>query len=168
MAPEFRAPEKARYVARRLTLKAASRLRRMEYEAGAMSLSMRIEDGPRYGLEMRCVPASDSVTFLHLLDAMWNAITTEIGTYARIKKVSVTLTHLKPIGYAQADLFDPLSLQAMAARAKAERMSKALDVLNQRYGRDTVSLGMLPAQGRSFSGTKIAFTRIPDEEEFLE
>ena len=47
-------------------------------------------------------------------------------------------------------------------------MSKALDMLNQKYGRDTVALGMLPAQGRSFSGTKIAFTRIPDVEEFLE
>jgi DNA polymerase-4 len=47
-------------------------------------------------------------------------------------------------------------------------MSRALDTLNYRYGRDTVLLGMMPEDGRSFSGTKIAFTRIPDREEFLE
>jgi DNA polymerase-4 len=47
-------------------------------------------------------------------------------------------------------------------------MSRALDAINQKYGRDSVSIGMLPAQGRSFSGTKIAFTRIPDKQEFLE
>lgn len=168
LAPELRVPAKARYVARRLTLKAASRLRRLEYEAGAMSLSVRIVDGPRYALEARCIPASDSVTFLRLLDAMWQEIARGLGAYDRIKKVSVTLYHLKPFGHVQDDLFDPLSLKVMAERARAERMSQALDILNQRYGRDTVSLGMMPTEGRGFSGTKIAFTRIPDEEEFLE
>jgi DNA polymerase-4 len=56
----------------------------------------------------------------------------------------------------------------LKARAKAEKMSRALDQINHRFGRDSVLLGMLPTQGRSFSGTKIAFTRIPDAEEFLE
>lgn len=168
MAPSLRAPEKARYVARRLTLKAASRLRRMGYVAGAMSLSMRLEEGPRHWAEARCVAASDSMTFLRLLEDMWIGLMREAGTYVRIKKVSVTLYHLRPASGTQIDLFTPLSAAAMAARDKAERMSKALDVLNQRYGRDTVALGMLPADGRSFSGTKIAFTRIPDAEEFLE
>jgi len=37
MAPELRDPSKAKDVARRLTMKAASRLRRMEYYAGAMA-----------------------------------------------------------------------------------------------------------------------------------
>lgn len=172
MAPELRAPEKARYVARRLTLKAASRLRRLGYEASAMSLSMRIVDGPRYAAEARCVAASDSITFLHLLDAMWVGMLEQAKAEGiwplRIKKLSVTLYHLQSQGNAQAHLFAALSPEDSAARAKAERMSKALDALNQRYGRDTVALGMLPADGRSFSGTKIAFTRIPDVEEFLE
>jgi len=43
-----------------------------------------------------------------------------------------------------------------------------LDRINHRFGRDSVLVGMLPSQGRSFSGSKIAFTRIPDVEEFLE
>jgi len=56
----------------------------------------------------------------------------------------------------------------LKARTRAEKMSCALDKINHRFGRDSVSLGMLPSQGRSFSDTKIAFTRIPDVEEFLE
>jgi DNA polymerase-4 len=56
----------------------------------------------------------------------------------------------------------------MRGRAKAEKISRALDKINHRFGRDSVSVGMLPSQGQSFSGTKIAFTRIPDVEEFLE
>jgi DNA polymerase IV len=44
MAPELRDPIKARDVARRLMLKAASRLRRMEYYASAMSFSARLEN----------------------------------------------------------------------------------------------------------------------------
>ncbi len=168
LSPELRHPEKARYVARRLTLKAASRLRRLGYEARAMTFSMRIEDGPRYGAEAHCMAASDSLTFLHLLDTMWAHLLRQAGRGIRIKKLSVTLTHLTPMGSTQQDLFAPLSTQQSHQRAKAERMSKALDVLNQRFGRDTVAVGMLPTQGRSFSGTKIAFTRIPDAEEFLE
>jgi DNA polymerase IV len=47
-------------------------------------------------------------------------------------------------------------------------LSVALDRINHRFGRDSALIGMLPSSGRSFSGTKIAFTRIPDIEEFLE
>lgn len=168
MAPELRTPDKARYVARRLTLKAASRLRRLGYEARAMAFSLRVEDGPRYASEARCVAASDSLTFLHLLDAMWAEILMRAGRDVRIKKLSVTLFHLAPAGSGQGNLLDMLAGEEKQRRAKAERMSRALDRLNQRYGRDTVALGMMPGDGRSFSGTKIAFTRIPDAKEFHE
>lgn len=167
LAPELRVPEKARLVARRLTLKAASRMRRMGYRAQAMSLAVRIEDGPRYFGEVRCEASGDSMTFLALLEAMWAELVAQ-AALPRIKKVSVTLYQLQPEGAEPQDLFQPLSEEARVRRTRAERLSRALDRLNQRYGRDTVSIGMLPTDGRSFSGTKIAFTRIPDPEEFLE
>jgi DNA polymerase-4 len=43
-----------------------------------------------------------------------------------------------------------------------------MDKINHRFGRDSILIGMTPSQGQSFSGTKIAFTRIPDVDEFLE
>lgn len=167
MAPELRDPAKALYVARRLTLKAASRLRRLGYYASCFSLSARLENGPRLGWEDRFYRAQDSMTFLHLLNEGWKSITRE-ARGARIKKVSVVLHGLKAEDAIEPELFTELPDIDLKARAKAERMSRALDKINHRFGRDSVLVGMLPSQGRSFSGTKIAFTRIPDVEEFLE
>ena len=167
LAPDLRPPAKAKHVARRLTLKAASRLRRMEYYASLFHLSIRIENGPRFEASGRCYRAQDSVTFLHLLDEAWAQVL-QASKGQRIKKVSVSLYGLIAAGALQPELFAELPDVDLQARARAEKMSRALDKINHRFGRDSVSLGMLPAQGRSFSGTKIAFTRIPDVEEFLE
>jgi DNA polymerase-4 len=98
---------------------------------------------------------------------VWDRTVRNQGT-ARIKKVSVVLYGLVAAKDLQADLFDGPSGADRERRLKAERVSRALDKLNHRYGRDTVLPGLLPSQGRSFSGTRIAFTRIPDREEFLE
>jgi DNA polymerase-4 len=167
MAPELRDPAKARYVARRLTLKAASRLRRMGYYADQFFLSARIENGPRIADAEYCYRAQDSLTFLRLLDKAWMNMMRETRG-ARIKKVSVVLSGLHPTEQLLPELFSELPDIDLKARDKAERMSRALDTINHRFGRDSVTLGMLPSQGRSFSGTKVAFTRIPDVEEFLE
>lgn len=170
LGPVLRPPVMARLVARRLTLKAASRLRRMGYRAGVLTLSVRLEDGPRLFAEARCEQASDSITFLSMLEQLWREL---LGASApargpRIRKVSVTLLGLVPEGDEQQDLFRVLRPEDAAQRKRAEKLSQAMDVLNQRYGRDTVAVGMLPSDGRSFTGTKIAFTRIPDLEEFVE
>jgi len=167
MAPELRDPAKAIFVARRLTLKAASRLRRMAYYAGALSLSMRIENGPRLEGGLRCYRAQDSMSFLTLLNRLWLELVPKTrGT--KIKKLSITLHELVPADALQPELFDILSGLEIRQREKAEKLCHALDRINHRFGRDTMLIGMLPSQGRSFSGTKIAFTRIPDMEEFRE
>ena len=104
---------------------------------------------------------------LHLLDQLWDGLMGEAHG-ARMKKVSVTLHELVRAGDLQPELFETLPDMDMRKRAKAEKISFAMDRINHRFGRDSILLGMLPSQGRSFSGTKIAFTRIPDIEEFLE
>jgi DNA polymerase-4 len=168
MAPELRDPAKARYVARRLALKAASRLRRMGYYASGFHLSVRTENGPRYESFERCYRAQDSMTFLHLLDTAWENVLRE-ARGVRIRKASVVLSGLVPASVEQQpELFTPVPEEEMQRRRKDERMSAALDKINHRFGRDSVLVGMLPSQGKTFSGTKIAFTRIPDMEEFME
>lgn len=167
LAPELREPAKARYVARRLTLKAASRLRRMGYFASAFYLAVRVDNGERFEAGERCYRAQDSMTFLHVLDHAWEALMHK-ARGMRVRKVSVVLSGLVAASEIQPELFLELPDVDLSARAKAEKMSAALDKINYRFGRDSVLVGMLPSQGRSFSGTKIAFTRIPDIEEFLE
>jgi DNA polymerase-4 len=167
MAPELRDPVKARYVARRLTLKAASRLRRMEYYASALHFSASLENGSHLQGGERCWRAKDSTTFLHILDRIWDG-TVGKAKNVRVKKVAVSLHGLVAATDLQGDLFDTPSLRERETRAKAEKISGALDKLNHRFGRDMVLVGMLPSEGKTFSGSKIAFTRIPDREEFLE
>ena len=53
-------------------------------------------------------------------------------------------------------------------RGKSEKLSRAMDKINHRFGRDSILIGMTPSQGRSFSGSKITFTPLPDVDEFLE
>ena len=167
LAPQLRDPDKAVYVARRLMLKVASRLRRMGYYASALSLSVRLEQGGRLAYSERCYRAQDSISFLHLLNTLWEQMESDSGG-VRIRKVAVTLHELVAAHALSADLFGDVHGTTNEQRSKWENLSRALDRLNHRYGRDTVSLGMLPTQGRSSSGTKVAFTRIPDAEEFLE
>ncbi len=167
LAPELRDPTKAKYVARRLTLKVASRLRRIGYYASSFHLSVRLENGPRLERGIRFFRAQDSMTLLHLLDHAWDAIRKE-SKGARIKKISVSVYGLQETTEIQRELFEELPEDELQQRQRGERMSKALDKINTRYGRDSILIGMLRSQGRAFTGTKIAFTRIPDKEEFLE
>lgn len=168
LAPDLRPPAQAKFVARRLTLKVASRLRRIGYYAGSFTLSVRIENGDRLECNLKVYRAQDSMTFLQLLDEAWALILKETPRGARFKKVSVSLFELVNGLEMQPELFAELPELDLKARIKAEKMSAALDKINHRFGRDSVLVGMLPSQGKSFSGTKIAFTRIPDKEEFHE
>jgi DNA polymerase-4 len=60
---------------------------------------------------------------------------------------------------------NPTSTEELARR---DRLSSVMDSLNQRYGRDSIAVGFVPNQVKTFSGTKIAFTRIPEKAEFQE
>ena len=164
LAPEWRPPERAAIVARRLLLKAGSRLRRMGYHAQMMQLSLRIENGPRLQAQQQFFHACDNHRLQAVLQALWAALATDLQG-KRVKKVSVQLYGLVPEKAVQTDLFDSTDLPKPQQR---EALSRAMDALNARYGRDTVVMGFLPRLSHNFSGTKIAFTRIPDQEEFHE
>ena len=170
LEPDMRPPRHAIIVGRRLTLKAASRMRRMGYHATVFGFSARLVDGRRFGAEARCLPAQDSKTFLDMLLAFWvQHIPKERGVL--VKKLSVVLHGLVEDRLVQPDLFPQAATPQSFSIPDAEkwnRLSHAMDRINHRFGRDSALIGMLPSQGRSFSGTKIAFTRIPDREEFLE
>lgn len=167
LAPEMRPPDQAGLIARRLLLKAASRLRRMEYRATRMHLSIRLEEGSRAEVHCSLPPVNDSFVLLEMMLGLWNQLL-KTAAGQRIKKVSVTLSGLQPGTGQQAELFEHLPDDHRPDRQRRDCLSSVMDELNQKYGRDTISLGIAKKQARHFSGTKIAFNRIPDEEEFQE
>ncbi|MFA6219887.1 MAG: type VI secretion protein ImpB [Erythrobacter sp.] len=171
LAPALRPPLQAINVARRLTLKAASRLRRMNYTARVFFFSIRLEDGRRLRAETRCCPTRDNPAFLAMMLETWHRLLPRQGD-VRVKKLGVVLSGLESVDLRQLDLFDGCpggdKIHHLDQQHRNLRLSHAMDHLNHRFGRDTVLIGMLPSTGKGFSGTRIAFTRIPDLDEFRE
>ena len=111
--------------------------------------------------------AQDNKTFLDLLNSLWNhALKKSSGV--RIRKVSVALSELVAVNNLQAELFASATDIGPTSRRKSEKLSRAMDEINHRFGRDSILIGMTPSQSWSSSGSKIAFTRIPDVDKFLE
>lgn len=167
--PLQRPPALAELVARRLLLKAASRLRGFDHLAGALTVAARLERGGRLAFERRFTPLCDSVSLQHIFEGLWHELLSHSGQ-ERIKKVSVTLHALQPIGEArqlELSLSDrPLPPDAALLGDKRERVSRVIDQLTKKFGRDAVTIGFVPGQGSSFTGAKIAFNRMPDLDDF--
>lgn len=165
---DSRKPAVAGDVARRLTTKACQRLRRYDLYASAFSLSVRTTDGRRWGAEARLHPANDSLTFVRLTHQMWAQMTREVMPY-EIKKVSMSLHGLQKNGETTGDLFEtsqPILRKNEQARSKA--LSAAMDEISRDFGPHAVHFGNQPQTVAGFVGTKIAFARVPDIEEFME
>lgn len=169
LAPELRKPPEALIVARRLLSKAASRLRREGYRTKAISLSVRTEERGRGDATLHLPqPVSDTFTLMEMIDRLWPEAMTEVR-WARVKKVAVTLHDIEEMGAPkQMELFPELLPVSHGDDERRNKLSAVMDKLNQRYGRDSIALGFMPNEVKAFSGTKIAFTRIPDAAEFKE
>lgn len=165
--PELRKPAPARLVARRLTIKAATRLRRQDFYATRFCLSARILDGPKWSAELQTSPSQDNFTFLNMLDDLWAAMIAGYNPH-KLKKIAVTFHGLCKSGEITPDLFDASSQSYEKLQKKNDAISNAMDSLNRKYGAETVNVGVSPQTRAGYVGTKIAFSRIPDREEFYE
>lgn len=161
--PDLRCPDSARLVARRLTLKAASRLRREDLFATRFYFTTRIIDGPRWGMEAHILPAQDNFTFLEALDDLWARMLDECRP-ARLKKIAVGFLGLKESGDITPDLFDTPTRQSR----RNDALSAVIDNINEKYGAEALRLGVSPRTQAGYVGTKIAFSRVPDLAEFNE
>ncbi|HEY8963021.1 MAG TPA: impB/mucB/samB family protein [Alphaproteobacteria bacterium] len=172
--PELRAPDKALDVTRRLTTKACQRLRRYNMYASNFSLSVRDINGRRWGNDLHLHPAQDSLTFVRILQAMWDQMLYDLGSPPKLKKVSISLYGLSDIPMVTGDLFDVQKEEPRAdplkrsMSVKSAALSVAMDKITRDYGPHIIHFGANPKTAAGFVGTKIAFSRIPDIAEFSE
>jgi len=173
LASKFRPQPRAELIARRLTMKAASRLRRQDYTAARLVLGVRFEGrgggGGRWKGEMRIMRTQDTLTLLSSVDIQWRKMRAVTPRDALVKKISVTFLDLLPLAQSCGDLF---AVDGPAPRSQnweqRRKLSFAIDAINRQYGRDTIWFGINPDLNTPYTGTKIAFTRIPDMAEFHE
>ena len=173
LSPTKRGGEPARLTARRLALKAASRLRRKGYRSRLLVLHAKFEDDKSSWRGSMKLPATqDSFVVLHHLDALFprlhSAGRARIGGL-RLRMIGVTLCEIEPVAHEQASLFAHLDPDDPLAReTRTLSLSRAMDRINERWGRHAVSVGPLDGSRIDRIGTKIAFGRIPDMDEFHE
>jgi DNA polymerase-4 len=173
LSPGKRGFEPVRLTARRLALKAASRLRRKAYVARLLVLHCRFEDDKAVWQASRKLSATqDSFQVLAALDALFPRLAEEgkrrHGSL-RIRMIGVTLAEIVPVGGDQGSLFERLDPDDPLAReTRGLSLSRAMDTINEKFGRHAVSLGPFYGGRIDAVGTKIAFGRIPDMDEFHE
>ncbi len=179
-------PDQARIVARALLLKAASRLRHYEMHASGLSVSLRLRPEDRWETRRRFSHSQDSFQFLKALDEMWADYLDHRRTdsdAARIGGVTVYLHGLARPGdmvMQQGDLFaNAASEQGNDKRARlwraVDRMNADPDAKFRKLSgarqssphRRQVGLASQSGLDLNYLGAKIAFSRVPDEAEFL-
>ncbi|MGZ8363605.1 MAG: Y-family DNA polymerase [Caulobacteraceae bacterium] len=164
LAPELRTPEKARLVARRLAVKCGMRLRRMGLTGGGLHLILDLQDHRSATLERRFPQTADTFVFLKAVDEMWDALAPQLRS-KRLRYVGMAVVRIGEADAGAPDLFGWTPGQE--ADPRKLRLCQALDSLNRKYGKDTISIGELPDLP-DFVGAKIAFNRIPEKAEFAE
>jgi DNA polymerase-4 len=117
---------------------------------------------PRWAGEVRLAPVMDTPALLAALEGLW-AEMLDGFPHRRLLQLGVVLSDLSDAAAAQPGLFE-----ADAARDESRRLalSRALDAVNARFGRDAVTLGHDALGAVRSAGPRIAFTRIPDMAEF--
>ncbi len=169
LGPEKRGLPAARLATRRLLAKAATRLRRAEKRCARLGLSVKAEaarsDKPaKWSAEVRVQTIMDTPGLLTALENLWQQM--ESGFSAqRLLQVGVVLSDLSDANAVQGGLFDTSCAQAEARRLA---LSRAMDKVNARFGRDAVTLGHDHLGAVKSAGPRIAFTRIPELAEFRE
>jgi len=173
LSPRSRGLEATRLTARRLALKAASRLRRKGYRARLLVLHGKFEDDKsNWRAAIKLPSTQDSFAILHALDALFprlaDAGRARTGGF-RLRMVGVVLTEIEPVDGEQGSLFGMLAPDDPLARGERTlELSRAMDRINARFGRNAVSVGPLDGTRNDRVGTKIALGRIPERSEFHE
>lgn len=167
LEPKWRPQKLAEQVMHRLLLKAASRLRRMEYYSSQLSLSFRTEEGTKLSGYKKFYRTCNNKKLLEEAIKIWNDLNQQ-KKIRKIKKINITLYNLQKKSDIQPELFDKIDQNNILYTKRFEQLSKAMDIINSKFGRDSITQGSLPKNIKSFSGTRIAFTRIPEKQEFHE
>jgi DNA polymerase IV len=161
LPPQGRKPRDAREMSRLLIVKAARRMRRDGWYAGAVWLSLEIRGGSIH--RSTTLPAvHDYQAVLEAVDRLWRQIWPGLRPREQVFRVHVALLDLTPATERQLDFLSDDDL----VRRKWENASIAIDRINAKYGKTLASIGPWTPPPGGHAGGKISYTRIPRAEDF--
>ena len=155
--------------ARMLLTKAARRLRREGFRANTLYVSLKIRVRPgaepkRWANTTDLHGANDDRTCLKGLDRIWQPLADQLSKIppVNIAHVMVSFSGLVPEDEQQLDFWvadDP-------ERRRWERVTDVIDRVNQRANASLLTMGPWSPPPGGNAGGKIAFTRVPETEDF--
>jgi DNA polymerase-4 len=159
----WRNPERLEACARVLVIKAARRMRREGFAARALALWFTDRNTAGWFGEERFGPVFDDRSILTSLGHLF-ASARHTGAPLAGRSLHVALHDLVRADEVTRDLFD--FAPEFRNRRRWERLSLLADRLNARYGRAVLNVGPWVEPPGGYAGAKIAFNRIPDDEDF--
>lgn len=156
LPPNLRTPQAALAVLHRLLQKACMRLRSYALYTSAIQVKVKFIDQPSWTGESACAPTDDTLQLVHALEQLWQRYPAgRAAPYA----VGISFSGLTSPNERALDLFQPTP---KPSRRKVEAaLSRTLDKLNMRYGKNTVYFGGA-YNALQNAPMRIAFNHIPD------
>jgi len=144
LSPANRREDAARQVGRWLVQKASARLRRQGWASGQFSLHVALgwhdPQKPTWtwerSIRMQC--SQDSIFFLRIFEHLWSRMCSEARPVVQILSLHVQFGGLVSLQQRTGDLLEGTRPGELSA---GERVSKAMDLLNDRFGPGTVVIG---------------------------
>lgn len=146
LPPELRSRWGAAGVARKLLEKAAERMRCLGFQARGLSVYLRSEQGQVWQRRVRLSPCADTWTLVGVLRSLWE------HPFRKPRQVSVVLWDLLRDQDVTLPLFSEAEQRLRAARA--------VDRLNQRFGRGTLSMASILPVHQTAAEDKVAFAKV--------
>ena len=151
LPPELRNRQDALKTLKKLTTKAALRLRREGFWASSIQISVGFSGGQdSWSARSNVMETQATSTFIQAVNEHWNDL-----PHGKILSTGVVLSGLVPDAEHIVTLFDDL---------RRENLTKTMDKVNERFGKDVLHYGATHDVGTS-APLRIAFTRIPKENE---
>lgn len=152
LPPNLRNDESAFSVLNRLLQKAAVRLRKAEYLAGAMGVYIKYVGGGGWNEEMHFQETQDTIELLRVMETLWQRRPVG-GSGTTPMAVGVWLLNLSDIHCRTLPLFGE-------GKSRPE-LNAVIDKLNSLYGKNTVYFGGAHT-ALNAAPMRIAFNRIPN------
>lgn len=149
LPPEQRNEFGAQGVLVRLLCKAAARMRRLGYSAGRLDLHVSFLQGGHWSAGTSLSGCQDTSAMVDAFGALWARRT----AFERPLKVGLALSHLTADPFVTRPLF--------AGEQRRMELSRMMDRINSRYGRDAVHIGTVH-EFLDSAPTRIAFSNVPD------
>ena len=154
LAPELRNIGSAKAVSHSLLQKASMRLRSYELLTSKLSLQVKFRNNSSFIAESACNATDSIITLTESLEMLWQRYPTHDEEPCA---VGVRFLGLLNKNEVAGDLFADKPIESQA------KLNKALDILNKKYGKNTIYLGGAHAALQN-TPMRIAFTHIPSIE----